>query len=833
HSPITDKAGKITEEFLRYSQLKFNNNKKKANEIRREIMTLYDENLRKKYNLNLQIKDSYKSFLKGTFFTFFTLFTVIGCVLLLLVINIIKDTPPIDPNNMSTLLTENSIIYDSNGEETEQIQGENSRFLIDNIDDVPQDLINAFLAIEDIEFYNHNGINLKRIFGALVANVKSGGKTQGASTITQQLVKNLYLTNEKTYTRKIKEMYYSFIVENKLEKDDILVAYLNTAYLGQGAIGVQAASHIYFDKDISELTLAESALLAGITKYPSKFAAYKTLPVTLDENWDEIQLLLIAQDYVPTDTDNEIYKILLEKELIDNLTYDALIKGRKRAYKAEFNDKSKERQELVLKRMFEEGFINESQYNEAKSEEIVIKLGSSKNATMSSYFNTLVKQDVITALVDNGYTKDEAERMLYTGGLRIYSTIDPKIQSTLEKEYNNDSNFPGTFKDSNGNLQPQSASVVIENTTGEIKGMIGGRGIGGESIYNRAVNPRQPGSAIKPLAVYLPAIENKGLSASSIVKDEPIVRDGKAWPKNANGKYKGSMTLAEAVKWSSNAAVVRTTSTFGKTERESMAIVVKALENIGITTVVKREDSPSHHDELYPTVLGGMTKGVSPLEMTAAYACIANGGIYIEPITFSKIELADGTLLLQNTPEKKRVYDESTAYYMTQMLTGVVEGGTGSRAKLKNMPAAGKTGTTSNKYDAWFCGYTPYYTCSTWIGVDTPRQMSNGSAMAASLWQKIMQQTHTGLKKKEFSTPKGLVSVTICSETGLLSSEVCKKAGLSNKISVTKEKAPKQYCSESHETKNGDSEKTPITDNNNNNNINNNKKNNNNNNSNK
>ncbi|WP_250674333.1 transglycosylase domain-containing protein [Paraclostridium ghonii] len=659
------------------------------------------------------------------------------------VMAILFNTPDIDPKNI--VFAENSIIYDSNNKVTETIQGAESRYVVKDMNNIPDDLKHAVLAIEDHTFYEHHGINLKRTMGAFVNNLKSGYKAQGASTITQQLAKNLYLTNEKTYKRKIKELYYSLQLEKGLSKDEILLSYLNTMSLGQGNRGVQAASHNYFNKDVSELSLAESALLAGITKYPSKYAAYKTSPLTLDDDFKNAEIIIYAQDYVPTDDDLEMYKILLKNDKIDKLTYDALKKGRKIIYKAEFNEESKKRQEVVLSRMLELGYITSSQYEEAIKEDIKISVGEDVESKNSSYFNTLVKRDVVNALVEEGYTEDEAKDLLYNGGLRIHSTIDSNMQNILEKEYENGSNFPGSYRDGNGNLQPQSAMVIMDNNNGQVKAMIGGRGIGGESLYNRATNPRQPGSSIKPLAVYMPLMEKAGLTPYSTLNDAPLKKvNGKDWPRNAGGSYHGGVSMAQAVKYSYNGAAVHGAAMLGDSEAESMQIVLDSLKDVGITTVDDKKD------KYYPTALGGMAKGVSPLEMTAAYATIANGGVYVEPTTFTKIELSDGSELLDNKPKTKRVYSQNTAYYMTKMLEGVVNGGTGKRARLGNMAVAGKTGTTNSNNDAWFCGYTPYYTAAVWIGNDRNKSLPRGSEIASSLWRDIMDPIHSDLDSRKF-----------------------------------------------------------------------------------
>lgn len=686
-------------------------------------------------------KNKKSSLIKKIATTFLVLFGCGVAAVSIFIIGILINTPDVDPKNM--IFSENSIIYDSNKKVTEKTQGEESRYVVKNANEMPQNMKNAVLAIEDHTFYEHGGINLKRTIGAVVQNFKLGYKAQGASTITQQLAKNLYLTNEKTYKRKIKELYYALKLEKSLSKDEILLAYLNTMSLGQGTRGVKAAAAKYFDKDVSELNLAECALLAGITKYPSKYAAYKTSPLTLDDDIENAQIIIYPQDYVPTDNDMKMYKKLLEDGKIDGLTYDALKKGRNVIYKAEFNSESKKRQEVVLSRMLELGYITKSEYDDAIKQEIKIKLGDKVDNKNSSYFNTLVKKDVIKALIKEGYTKDEAEDMLYNGGLRIYSTIDSSMQDLVEKEYNDNSNFPGTYRDEHGNLQPQSAMVIMDNNNGQIKAMIGGRGIGGDSLYNRAIKPRQPGSSIKPLAVYLPLMEKVGMTPQSLMNDTPLKKvNGKDWPKNAGGSYHGRVGMSEALKHSYNAAVVQGAAMLGNNEKESMEVVQKALKDVGITTAKE-----ARH---YSATLGGMDTGVSPLEMTAAYATIANGGVYVEPITFTKIELSNGNLLLENKPEKKRVYSQNTAYYMTKMLEGAVNSGTGKSARMSNMAVAGKTGTTNNNFDAWFCGFTPYYTASVWIGNDRNQSLAKGSQIAAALWKDVMNPIHSDLDGRSF-----------------------------------------------------------------------------------
>lgn len=696
---------------------------------------------------------------------------IIGTVsTLAMALVVIKTAEPIDPTKISEQLDESSFIFDDKGALIEKISnGEYSSIV--PLQQIPKDLQNAVVAIEDERFYEHNGVDIKRVFGALWYDIKTMSLAQGASTITMQVAKNLYTTMDKTWTRKLKDIYYAVEIEKVLSKNQILHAYLNTIGLGRGTRGVQAAAHVYFNKDVSELNLAECAMIAGITKNPYKYSVYITAPITLNDDFKNMQVSLIPSNEdtpEPTTEELNIYKKLLQNGLVSNLEYDQLKKNTFYARKAVLNPDSKERQEVVLKMMLKNNYISETQCNEALNYPIEIKLGKRKQSNISSYFGDKVKEETIVALKSVGYSDEDANDILYSGGLRIYSTLDSRIQGILEDEINNPSNFPGSRVDSDGIPQPQVASVIMDQYTGQVKALVGGRGISGSKIYNRALNPRQPGSSIKPIAVYLPALENGFTGASGIV-DEPIKNEkGEYWPKNYSS-YEGPTTLRSLVIKSSNVGAVQVAQKIGTSK------MIDYLKNMGISTLVTRNDNPSINDENLSLALGGMSKGVTPLDLTAAYASVANAGKYTKPIFITKIENANGTILFENKPETRQIASPQASYIMTDIMKDVVNRGTGGRARVKNMVTVGKTGTTNDEKDIWFAGYTPYYTSALWIGEDQPKDLNKTSDVPSRLWGRIMNKVHQGLPSKNFNRPSGISSATVCKESGLIASSDCTK----------------------------------------------------------
>ncbi|NLM03494.1 MAG: PBP1A family penicillin-binding protein [Clostridiales bacterium] len=698
-----------------------------------------------------------------------------------LVVGIIKDMPPIDASNIYDLLDESSFILDSDGEIIEKVQTAGYRAVVD-YSQLPDHLIDAFIAIEDERFFDHNGLDIKRIFGAAWTNFRTGSR-QGASTISQQLAKNLYLTHEQTYTRKIRDMYYAIQLEKQLSKEQILEAYLNTINLGSGAYGVQAAAHVYFSKDVSELTIGEAALIAGIARNPSRYSPMSTL----------------EKDQV----DEEKHIILDDRDLIYTIVY---------------NDNYKTRQKLVLNNMKRLGKITEQEYEDALNEDILSQLKPNRFAQeeRSSYFGDLVKDEVIDLLVKHGHSKEKANEMLYSGGLRIYSTMDARIQKILDEEYENQNNFtdlqgrPLLIVGEDGNVQPQSAMVIIEQETGKIRGIVGGRNIKGRKIYNRALNPRQPGSAIKPIAVYTPAID-LGFTAASIIDDIPVYFDrgnpSNLYPNNYDHRYRGLITVREALRHSSNiGAVVMANMLSNNNDNASFNIMFDYMEKLGISTVVRPENpyvssnGKKFSDATYSTALGGMTHGVSPLEMATAFATLGNQGVYIKPTTITEIRDSSGNIIIENIPNKNQVVSPDVAYVMTDMLQNVVTSGTGTSARLDNrqIPVAGKTGTTNNQKDAWFVGYTPYYTAATWVGYDTPDKLPGGGArMAGTLWKKIMQRIHEDFEPKQFPASDNIIRKSICNVSGKLPTEFCSLDPRGSRIQsemFIKGTEPTEYC---------------------------------------
>lgn len=696
--------------------------------------------------------------------TFLVAGTVLGVVA-----GIVKEIEPIDASNIYSFLDESSFILDEDGNVVEKVQTEGYRSLVD-YNEIPEDLINAFVAIEDERFWTHNGVDLKRILGAFYTNFRTGSM-QGASTINQQLAKIIYLSPEQTYTRKIKDAYYGMQLDRQLSKEQILEAYLNTINLGSVAFsgsysvqanGIQAAADLYFSKGLAELTHAEAALLAGIPRNPPRYSPVSALR---KEN--------VREDHIVFNDSDSEYTIV-------------------------FNPETLPRMRLVLNSMHRLGYLSDEELETALNQDIAASITPNRltNEEISSYFGDLVQRDVINDLEKLGYSRDEARLMVQSGGLTIHSTIDMSLQRILEEEFNKPENFPGTFVDAEGNyvlddegnVQPQSAMVIIDDSTGQIKALIGGRMSSGDKIFNRALAPRQPGSAMKPLAAYTAALD-LGITPGTVIDDVPtylnIHSPNTPWPRNhyTSIGYYGLMTMREAIRISSNVGAVKFAEMLGQYDsRPPAKTMFDYLEKMGITSLVSSNDpvikgNQSFHDENYSMVLGGLTHGVSTLEMTNAFAVFANQGVHTEPVTYTKVYDRRGNLVLDKKPERTRVVSEQVAFVMTDLLRDAVSTGTGARARLDQgnsvIPVAGKTGTTSDQKDAWFVGYTPYYTGGVWIGHDLPEKLSEGSRMAAELWKTVMLRVHDGLEPNSFQQPDGIVRVNICTKSGQLATEFC------------------------------------------------------------
>ncbi len=585
--------------------------------------------------------------------------------------------------------------------EYERLYGSENRVWVD-ITDTPDHLGKAFVAIEDERFYKHSGFDAKSTLKAVYDYVLRR-KGRGASTITQQLVKNLTGDKEVKPTRKIKEIIRSVNLEKKLSKQQILELYMNTIYLSQGCYGVGSAADFYFGKEVKDLTLAESASIAGITQLPSRFD-----PVLQPEN-------------------------------------------------------NKEKQELILTKMFQLEFIDKATYESAVSEELLFVGKSREEKSRQSYFVDQVINDVLTDLQNKkGFTETVAAKMLYSGGLKIHATVDPIVQNAIDKVYAD----PASFQKAPNGIFPESAMVIISPQSGEIKGIIGGRGEKTASrTLNRAVQSyRQPGSAIKPIAVYAPAIENNIITPATIYTDKAITY-GSWSPRNYYAGFKGPIAMSFALEQSINTIPVQIM------ERMGTGVSLSFMQNnLGITTL-------SAADNNLAVALGGLSKGITPLELTAAYATFANRGIYTKPITYTKVFDSNGKLILENKKQSHKAMSEQTATIMSNMLKGVVDYGTGAGARFNSAYAtAGKTGTTDNDVDRWFVGFTPYYAATVWVGCDTPRSIAFfGANPCIPVWRKVMQQIHAekNLAAKAFPVSSGIVSASYCINSGKLPGSNC------------------------------------------------------------
>lgn len=618
-------------------------------------------------------------------------------------------------DNLSSMnLNLSSTVYymdeDGNPKKYEQFVAAENRIWV-SIDKIPENLKNAFVAIEDQRFYKHHGVDIKRTVGAVVNYVLKGDSSYGGSTITQQLVKNITNDKERTKARKIREILRALVLESKVSKEQILEMYLNTIYLSQGANGVEAAANTYFSKNVSELTLGECACIAGITQYPA--------------------------------------------------TYDPILHPKN-------NEKKRK---IVLKEMLDQGYISKSEYNDAVNQELEFIQGEEKTERIQSYFLDNLFEVLLDDLIKEGYSEQFAINMIYNGGLKVYATVDPKIQNIMEKEYENDSSFPNL----GGSSKPQSAMVISDPKTGEIKGIVGGRG---EKTANRVLNratqtTRQPGSSIKPISVYAPALDMGIITPGTSVEDSPLeIGDWK--PKNSDGKFHGYVSVRSALTHSYNIPAIRIL------EELTVDTSYKYLKNkLHIDTLVSgvTQNGKVYSDKnLSSLALGGLTNGVTVMEMNMAYAALANGGTYIEPSVYTKVYDADGRLLLEKKPETNKAFSEETAYLTSLILKDVVKSGTGYGAHIPNMDTCGKTGTTDDTKDRWFIGYTPYYVGAVWFGYDEQKTIpSSGTNPALAVWRDVMTEIHKPLASREFKQPSGVEKMTVCSNTGRRPTSNCRR----------------------------------------------------------
>lgn len=688
----------------------------------------------------------------------FLLFVIIGIIFVGIIgayaLTTIEQSPVIEPKNIRALISETSEVYDKNGDIIEKlVQNEFSEYV--PLEKIPKSMQQATIAIEDQRFYQHNGVDFKRIASSLLENLKSGRLSQGGSTITMQLAKNLYTSTEKTYARKIKDIYYAFQLETNLTKDEILEAYLNSSAFSKGTIGVQAAAKTFFNKDVSELSLAEGALIVGVTNRPTEYTPYNVVPIQEEDDLSTINLVLMPTKITneeSTDEDKEIGHDLAELGRIDTFDLHQIQSGTVLVRKTENNPTSKKRQEVILKKMMELGMIDESVRQEAVNEKINIVLGQRTLKGISSYYVDAVKDEVLDILIAQGHSKEEAQHLLYNGGLKIQTPLNLDIQKDLEAKVNDNRYFSGRHYDEHGIIQPQVGVVIMDQHTGAVNAIVGGRGIGGNNILNRAKNPRQPGSAIKPIGPYLTSFNNGG-TAGDVYKDQPLTK-GRFRPKNSTG-YQGYATVRRLLIKSSNIGAYLVGKSLHPGEYEACEMMAKTLQDMGVTSIVTPDKNPKYNDYAPAALtLGGMTYGISPLEMAGAFATLANEGNYIKPSFVDSITDGSGKVVYENPREKKQITSPQNAFILTNILEDVVRKGTGTYANISGMHEAGKTGTTNDKKDSWFVGYTPYYTASVWIGNDDNTPLWDHSRMAARLWRAIMTDVHEDLEDKQFEQPK-------------------------------------------------------------------------------
>ncbi len=713
-----------------------------------------------------------------------------------------------------------STVYDIDGNKTAELIAEGTNRTYVKIENIPKHVQQAFIAIEDERFYEHNGIDLRGILRAGIRGVASGFKTtEGASTITQQLLKNnvFDFMSESSLTdkveRKIQEQYLAVKLEQVMTKDEILESYLNTINLGQNSLGVQAAANRYFGKNVSQLTISEASVLAAITKKPSGLN-----PITYPE-------------------------------------------------------KNAERRSVVLQYMKDQGYISKKQHDEALEDDVYSRIKEHNEEkgtenTIYSYFVDEVTDQVKQDLVEKGgYTETQAYNALYSSGLKIYTTQDPDIQKILDEEFADPENFPAgskvgidwalTIVDEDGEqtnysqemmaeyfrrtdsdfkllfdteeeaqaaveeykatlkisdddtvyenfqtiIQPQASMVIMNQSTGEVKALIGGRGEKSASkTLNRATDVcRNPGSTFKILAAYAPAFESLGYGPGTVLYDGPFAytengRVGRLvnnWEKS----YRGYTTLREAITRSMNVMAVKTITEVTPT------VSVDYLLRFGISSLVLEG---SHADYNQSLALGGMTNGVSNLELTAGYAAIANGGTYVKPRLYTKVVDNDGNVILDNKIENNQVISEQNAWLLVDCLKDVVNGagGTGGPARIQGMTTAGKTGTTTDNRDVWFVGLTPYYTAGIWVGYDNNGYKQDLNKAETSfhkkLWSKIMTRVHEGLENEDFTKPDGIVQCVICTKSGKLGiGGLCDsdgRSGIVRREYFVEGEQPRQVC---------------------------------------
>lgn len=659
----------------------------------------------------------------GLFFCFLSVFVIFAGY----AFAIIKTTPPLDVNAVLTL-NQPSSLYDSNGAFMDNLHTEEERYVIES-SEIPQNLKNAFISIEDERFMKHNGIDIQRIAGAAIHDVKKILTKQkglhGASTITQQLIKNTILTNDVSIERKVREIYLAVNLEKKLTKDQILTAYLNTIPLGGTAYGVEAASLMYFSKSASDLSLVECAYLAGITQAPTYYSAY-----------------------TQSDPNNPTYI---------------------------------NRTKTVLSMMHQLGYITQDEYNDALNQVsnggLVFKRSKVDYKMNYEWFVYPAVSQVKKDLKEKyKYTDEEVSKLIVNGGLQIYTTMNRDLQDYTQSTLNEYSNLGvsnAETYDADGVPLLQASATIVNYRTGEVLAMVGGRGDQKPQSTNRAYNALKPiGSSTKPLTVYGPAINEEVITAATVIDDAPFekntLNNGQHYdPKNSPNVYAGLTTAREGVKYSKNVVSVKVADMLGLNTAvsygEQLGLKYNSESKSSIASIALGEFNNNPKD-----LDGGNT-----FVLANAFGTFGNNGLYTEPVLYSKVVDANGKTILENkSPTHKEVFSPQTAYIMYDVLKGPISYNA-SAAKWGDMPVAGKTGTTTSSTNLWFSGLTPYLSASVWIGYDNPTTLYGSSSGCAALWGKLMQKAHENYNVTEIEAPTGLVTANVCKDSGLLPSNLC------------------------------------------------------------
>ena len=631
------------------------------------------------------------------------------------VLGYVKNASTITPDQLQ-LTKQTSFIYDMDEVEIAQLKGGENRVIAEH-DEIPDYMRDAFIAIEDNRFYSHKGVDWKRFLGAALSYiVRFGNAEYGGSTITQQLVKNITGNEESTIKRKVQEAWQALALEKNLSKDQILDNYMNRITTGAGTYGVQAAAKRYFNKEVKDLSLAECASIAGITKSPG--------------------------------------------------AYDPLLSEKNK-------ERNKKRQETILGEMLRYGKITQNEYDQAMAEELKFYTAPEETATtksVQSYFVDYVLEQVKKDLMEKyNWSSNFASDAIYNGGLKIYTTQDTDIQNIMTTEFSNIENFPANKKISNPDMQAQAAMLILDPTTGQVRGIYGGYGEKKASFtLNRATSTkRQPGSSFKPIAAYAPAIDLGLITAATAVDDVPVYMNNKTpdtpYPTNFDsGVYEGLIPIRKAITKSQNVVAAKVFRDYLGADKS-----VDYLAKVGIDM---------SNEKYVSMALGGLNQGVNPLVMAGSYIPFVNNGVYLEPIAYTKVTDSKGNVLIDNTQDQQKniVYKETTAYLMTSMMRDVVTNGTAypygivKNEKGKVIPTAGKTGTSSDFYDKWFVGYSPYYVAATWYGYNTPKTIPSAERnQALALWNNVMNKIHAKLEYKDFSQPsEDIIKRSVCVYSG-------------------------------------------------------------------